>query len=130
MAAQYGIDDKGNSTQAIFFDYDNDGDLDLFILNHSTKRLKNFDVAYMKTAYDSLAGDKLYRNDGNNHFTDVTKQTGIISNPICFGLGVAVADFNGDGWYRICMFPMIMMRMIIYTSIKKMEHLKNLLAHI
>ena len=97
MAAQYGIDDKGNSTQAIFFDYDNDGDLDLFILNHSTKRLKNFDVAYMKTAYDSLAGDKLYRNDGNNHFTDVTKQTGIISNPICFGLGVAVADFNGDG---------------------------------
>ncbi len=97
-AAQYGIDDKGNSTQAIFFDYDNDGDLDLFILNHSIKRLKNFNVAYMKAARDSVAGDKLYRNDGNGHFTDVSAQAGIIGNPICFGLGVAVADFNGDGW--------------------------------
>jgi enediyne biosynthesis protein E4 len=98
MAAQYGIDDPGNSTQAIFFDYDNDGDLDLFILNHSIKRLKNFDVAYMKSARDPMAGDKLYRNDGNGHFTDVSVQAGIIGNPICFGLGVAVADFNGDGW--------------------------------
>lgn len=98
MAAEYGIDDKGNSTQAVFFDYDNDGDLDLFILNHSIKRLKNFDVAYMKAAHDSVAGDKLYRNDGNGHFTDVSAQAGIIGNPICFGLGVAIADFNGDGW--------------------------------
>ncbi|MDP4148719.1 MAG: VCBS repeat-containing protein [Bacteroidota bacterium] len=96
--ARYGIDDKGNSTQAVFFDYDHDGDLDLFILNHSIKRLKNFDVAYMKAARDSVAGDKLYRNDGNGHFTDVSGQAGIIGNPICFGLGVAIADFNGDGW--------------------------------
>ena len=98
MAAQYGIDDKGNATQAVFFDYDNDGYLDLFILNHSTKRYKNFDVAYMKAAHDSLAGDKLYHNDRNGHFTEVTTRAGIINNPICFGLGVAVADFNGDGW--------------------------------
>ncbi|HZE85408.1 MAG TPA: FG-GAP-like repeat-containing protein, partial [Puia sp.] len=98
MAADYGIDESGNSTQAVFFDYDNDGDLDLFILNHSIKRYKNFDVAYMKSARDSVAGDKLYRNDGNNHFTEVSVKAGIIGNPICFGLGVAVADFNGDGW--------------------------------
>ena len=97
MAAQYGVDDKGHSTQAVFFDYDNDGDLDLFVLNHSTKRYRNFDVAWMKSAYDSLAGDKLFRND-NGHFTDVSRQSGIIGNPICFGLGVAVADFNQDGW--------------------------------
>ncbi len=96
QAAKYGIDDKGNSTQAVFFDYDNDGDLDLFLLNHSIKRMKNFDVRYMKNAHDSVAGDKLYRNDGNGHFTDVSAQAGIIGNPICFGLGVAVADFNGD----------------------------------
>ncbi len=97
MAAQYGIDEKGHSTQAVFFDYDNDGDLDLFILNHSIKRYRNFDVAYMKSARDSLAGDKLYRND-NGHYTDVSVEAGIKGNPINFGLGVAVADFNNDGW--------------------------------
>ena len=97
MGAQYGIDDRGHTTQAAFFDYDNDGDPDLFILNHSTKRYKNFDVAYMKSARDSLAGDKLFRNDGD-HFTDVSVAAGIRGNPINFGLGVAVADFNNDGW--------------------------------
>jgi enediyne biosynthesis protein E4 len=96
-AAQYGVDDQGNSTQAVFFDYDHDGDLDLFLVRHSIKRLKNFDIMYMKTAHDSLAGDRLYRNDGG-HFTNVTDSAGIISNPICFGLGVAIADFDGDGW--------------------------------
>ncbi|MEP6750790.1 MAG: VCBS repeat-containing protein, partial [Bacteroidota bacterium] len=97
MGAEYGVDDKGHSTQAVFFDYDNDGDLDLFVLNHSTKRYRNFDVAWMKSSRDSLAGDKLFRND-NGHFTDVSADAGIIGNPICFGLGVAVADFNRDGW--------------------------------
>lgn len=96
-AARYGIDDKGYTTQAAFFDYDNDGDLDLFLLNHSIKRYRGFDVAYMKAARDSLAGDKLFRNDGS-HFTDVSVKAGIIGNPICFGLGIAVADFNEDGW--------------------------------
>ncbi len=97
MAKEYGIDEKGHSTQAVFFDYDNDGDLDLFVLNHSIKRYRNFDVAYMKSARDSLAGDKLYRND-DSHFIDVSVATGIKGNPINFGLGVAVADFNSDGW--------------------------------
>ena len=97
MAGEYGIDEKGHSTQAVFFDYDNDGDLDLFILNHSIKRYRNFDVAYMKSARDSLAGDKLYRND-NGHYSDISASAGIKGNPINFGLGVAVADFNNDGW--------------------------------
>lgn len=97
MGAQYGVDDMGHSTQAVFFDFDRDGDLDLFVLNHSTKRYRNFDVAWMKSARDSLAGDKLFRND-NGHYADVSADAGIIGNPICFGLGVAVADFNRDGW--------------------------------
>lgn len=97
MAAQYGLDDKGYSTQAAFFDFDNDGDLDMYLLNHPTRRYTRFDVAYMKAARDSLAGDKLFRNDGD-HFTDISVQAGIIGNPIGFGLGIAVADFNGDGW--------------------------------
>jgi hypothetical protein len=100
MAAQYNINDKGYSTQAVFFDYDNDGDLDMYLLNHPIKRYTRFDVAYMKSARDSLAGDKLYRNDGD-HFTDVSVEAGISGNPISFGLGVAVADFNGDGWSDI-----------------------------
>jgi hypothetical protein len=97
MGAQYGVDDKGHSTMAVFFDYDNDGDLDLFVLNHSTKKYRNFDVQWMKSARDSLAGDKLFRND-NGHYSDVSTAAGIIGNPICYGLGVAVADFNRDGW--------------------------------
>lgn len=97
MGAAYGVDDKGQSTQAVFFDYDRDGDLDLFVLNHSIKRYRNFDVAWMKSARDSLAGDKLFRND-NGHYSDVSADAGIIGNPICFGLGVSVADFNRDGW--------------------------------
>jgi hypothetical protein len=97
MAEKYGIDDKGYSTQAAFFDYDHDGDLDLYVLNHPIKRLTRFDVAYMKTARDSLAGDRLYRNDGGR-FTDVSARAAISGNPISFGLGIAVADFNADGW--------------------------------
>jgi hypothetical protein len=100
MAAEYGIDDKGYSTQASFFDFDNDGDLDLYVLNHPIKRYTKFDVAYMKAARDPFAGDKLYRND-NGHFTDVTEAAGISGNPISFGLGIAVADFNRDGWTDI-----------------------------
>ncbi len=96
-AKQYGLDDAGCSTQAIFFDYDNDGDLDCYILNHNIKAYKNVELHYLKNDYDSLAADKLYRND-DGHFTDVSKQAGISGNPISFGLGIAVSDINNDGW--------------------------------
>jgi hypothetical protein len=97
MAKQYGLDDAGCSTQAIFFDYDRDGDLDCYVLNHNIKAYKNVELHYLKNDYDSLAGDRLYRND-DGHFTDVSKQAGILQNPISFGLGVAVSDINNDGW--------------------------------
>lgn len=99
-AKQYGLDDEGCSTQAIFFDYDNDGDLDCYILNHNIKAYKNIELHYLKNDYDSLAADRLYRNDGG-HFIDVSKQAGIIGNPISFGLGIAVSDINNDGWADI-----------------------------
>ena len=95
-AAEYGLDDAGCSTQAIFFDYDLDGDLDCYVLNHNNKAYKNVD-RYLKTEYDSLAADRLYRND-NGKFTDVSKEAGISGNPISFGLGIAVSDINNDGW--------------------------------
>ncbi len=96
-AAQMGVADSGYSTQAVFFDYDRDGDLDLFVINHNNKNLRNFDAAFVKNMVDPDAGDRLYRND-NNIFTDVTTHSGIISNPLGYGLGVSASDFNNDGW--------------------------------
>ena len=92
-----GVADAGFSTQAVFFDYDRDGDLDLFVINHNNKSFRNFDASFVKQMVDPDAGDRLYRND-QNLFKDVTTQAGIISNPLGYGLGVSVSDLNNDGW--------------------------------
>ncbi|WP_240348323.1 VCBS repeat-containing protein [Longitalea arenae] len=97
-AGEYGLDFSGFSTQAAFLDYDNDGDVDMFLLNHSVHANSNFRPR--KTfagTYDALSGDRFYRNDGNR-FTDVTRETGINSSVIGYGLGVTVADINLDGY--------------------------------
>ncbi len=100
-AHEYGLDDKGASTQAIFFDYDHDGDLDCFVLNNSPRSIDNFgykiDARYQR---DKINGDRLYRNDGGK-FTDVSEQAGIYGSEIAFGLGIAVGDVNNDGWEDI-----------------------------
>jgi enediyne biosynthesis protein E4 len=96
-AKKYGLDDDGCSTQAVFFDYDIDGDLDMYLLSHNIKAYKNVELQHLKTEYDPLAADRLYRND-EGHFVDVSKEAGISGNPISFGLGVAVSDINNDGW--------------------------------
>jgi len=96
-AAAYGLDDKSYSTQAAFFDYDNDGDLDMFLLNHSVKKIDNMEFARYRDDVDELAGDKLYENQ-NGHFVDVSKKAGLRQNPLTFGLGIAIADINKDGW--------------------------------
>jgi hypothetical protein len=96
-AKAYGLDDPGYSTQAVFFDYDGDGDLDMFLLNHNVKKIDNMEFARYKNLTDELASNKLFRNDGG-HFTEVSKQAGIVQNPLTFGLGVAIADVNNDGW--------------------------------
>jgi hypothetical protein len=97
-AHQYGLDDKGLSTQAVFFDYDHDGDLDCFILNNSYRPIESFgynrDLRNIRS-YDG--GQRLYRND-NGHFTDVSAQAHIYGSEIGFGLGVTVGDLNNDGW--------------------------------
>jgi hypothetical protein len=99
-AAAYGLNDKSYSTQGAFFDYDNDGDLDLFLLNHSTKKIDNMEFARYRDEVDELAGNKLYENQ-NNHFVDVSKKAGIRQNPLTFGLGIAIADINKDGWQDV-----------------------------
>ena len=97
-AAEYGIDFEGYSTQAVFFDYNRSGKLDLFILNHSFHSERTYgQVDVLRDIYDPKAGDKLYRNDGGS-FTDVTEEAGIISSALGYGLGVAVSDINKNGW--------------------------------
>jgi hypothetical protein len=96
MAKQYGLDDPGYSTQAVFFDYNNDGKLDMFLLSHNVKKISNLEFAQAKAETDELAGNKLFKNQGG-HFVDVSQKAGIIQNPLTFGLGVAIADINKDG---------------------------------
>lgn len=97
-AHQYGLDDKGESTQAIFFDYDKDGDLDCFVLNNSHRSIESFGYdSKLRYNRDPNNGDRLYRNEGGK-FTDVSEQAGIYGSEIGFGLGVTVGDVNNDGW--------------------------------
>ncbi|KAA9038175.1 VCBS repeat-containing protein [Ginsengibacter hankyongi] len=98
-AHEYGLDFSGFSTQAVFFDYDGDGDLDMFLLNHSVHQNGTFAPRnnFLGT-YNVLSGDRLYRNDGNNKFTDVTKESAINSSAISYGLGIGVSDIDLDGW--------------------------------
>lgn len=97
-AAAWGLDFSGFSTQAAFFDYDLDGDLDMFLLNHSVHHNGTFGERklFMGT-YHPLSGDRMYRNDGNR-FTDITKTSGINSSAIGYGLGITVSDINLDGY--------------------------------
>jgi hypothetical protein len=97
MAHQYGVADEGYSTQAVFFDYDRDGDLDLLVINNSPRPVSSFGMRNLRDVSVKYGGAKLYRNDGG-HFTDVTEHAGIHSPEAAFGLGVAVADINRDGW--------------------------------
>ncbi|MEM8526483.1 MAG: VCBS repeat-containing protein [Bacteroidota bacterium] len=97
-AAEYGLDLEGFGTQAAFFDYDLDGDLDMYQLNHSLHRNGTF--GKRKTFENDphpLAGDRLWRNDGDK-FTDVSARAGIYSSAIGYGLGITTGDVNNDGW--------------------------------
>ena len=108
-AEKYGLNFSGFSTQAAFFDYDMDGDLDMFLLNHSVHQNGTFKPRqeFLGT-YHPLSGDRIYRNNGpvtitasgenKGGFTDVTKETGINSSAIGYGLGIAIADINLDGY--------------------------------
>lgn len=98
QAQQYGLQFSGFSTQAAFFDYDRDGDLDMYLLNHAMHQDGSFTQrSKFLNSYDSLSGDRLFRND-NGQFTNETQQSGINSSAIGFGLGIAIADINMDGW--------------------------------
>jgi hypothetical protein len=99
QSKKYGVDDEGYSTHAAFFDYDNDGDLDLYVLTNfldtpmpNTYRPKKLDGS-------AESNDRLYRNNGNGTFTNLTIRAGITYEG--YGLGISIVDFNDDGWRDI-----------------------------
>ena len=100
-ASDFNLDDLGFSTHSSFFDYDKDGDLDVYLLNNSYQSIESFNLKKNERPIrDILGGDKLLENiDGK--FFDVSEKAGIYGSVIGFGLGVTVADFNKDGWEDI-----------------------------
>ena len=97
----YGLNTSCYTTQSAFFDYDHDGDLDCYILNQSHHPHQNIVDTTNRKNFDSSSGDRLYRNDLNTpagKFTDVSSQAGIYQSSLGYGLGLAVADINNDGW--------------------------------
>ena len=96
-AQQYGLDIDTYSSNAAFLDYDQDGDLDIYLLNHAVHTQESFGKAALRYTRNSQTGDKLLRNDGNT-FVDVSEEAGIFGGINSYGLGIAIADFNQDGW--------------------------------
>ncbi|MFL5774549.1 MAG: VCBS repeat-containing protein, partial [Flavisolibacter sp.] len=103
---KYGLDHSGYCTQASFFDYDLDGDLDCFIINNSPMPINNLGYENRRNLPDEQwpvadflkgGGDHLFRND-NNHFTEVSRKAGIHGTLMSFGLGLSVGDINNDGY--------------------------------
>jgi enediyne biosynthesis protein E4 len=96
QAEAYGLDFKGFSQQASFFDYDLDGDLDMFLATHSVHSAESYDKAEKRSRRDPMAKDLLFRNDGGR-FTDVSEEAGIYGGPMGYGLGLVTSDLNNDG---------------------------------
>ncbi len=94
--AEYGLGHEGYSTQAAFFDYDGDGDLDMYLLNHSTHEQRGSVFNTQRAVRHPRAGDRLFRNDGDR-FVDVSQSAGVFGGVDGYGLGVVASDLNLDG---------------------------------
>ncbi len=97
QARSFGIADEGYGVHAAFFDYDRDGDVDLFLINNSPRAVSSFGLNNTRRVRDPNGGHKLYRHDGAR-FVDVSQKAGIFGSEVGFGLGLGVADVNRDGW--------------------------------
>jgi hypothetical protein len=134
-AHEYGLDFQGFSTQAAFFDYDGDGDLDMYLQNHSVHTSRSYGNASLRFDHDSLSGGRLFRNDlvdGKHIFHDVTKEAGIYSSQIGYGLGVNICDINNDGWPDIYVSNDFHENDYLYINNKNgtfSEHLTDYIQH-
>lgn len=96
----YGLAFSGLSTQAAFFDFDNDGDMDMYLLNHSTHTPRSYGTIALRKQGDSIAGDRFYENklnEGKHRFEDITELSGIYSSALGYGLALTISDINQDG---------------------------------
>ena len=96
MATEYGLDHEGFSTQSAFLDYDMDGDLDMYLLNHSVHSTESYQDTSKTRKRNEQAGDKLYRNDGDT-FTEMTEAVGIYNGIAGYGLGIGIGDLDQNG---------------------------------
>jgi hypothetical protein len=99
-AAEYGLDFQGYSTHSSFFDYDHDGDLDMYLLNHNVHTINSYGSIEKRKEKDNRAGDILFENrlKEEGKFVDVSTAAGIYSSPLGYGLAVSISDVNNDGW--------------------------------
>ena len=140
-ASKYGLDHSGFSTQAVFFDYDLDGDLDCLIIDNSPIPFGSLNYAGLRDSSQASlqlpkvlrgGGNHLFRND-NGHYTEVTQAAGLHTSPISFGLGVTVADINGDGYPDIYVGNDFLERDYLYINQKDgtfRDELTNQFQHI
>ncbi len=96
-AAAYNLDFSGLSTQAAFFDYDLDGDLDMYLLNHSVHPNRAYGRGTQRNEFDTISGDRLFRND-QGLYLDISEEAGIYQGKIGYGLGLGIGDLNNDGF--------------------------------
>lgn len=113
-AKAYGLADTGYSTQAAFLDYDKDGDLDMYLLTNALENFPRNNSRPKKMNGQGLSTDRLYRNNGDNTFTDASREAGILLEG--YGLGVGIADINNDGWPDIYAANDFITNDILYIS--------------
>jgi len=133
---EFGLDFQGFSTQVAFFDYDLDGDLDMYLLNHSVHSQRSQGKIGLRNQIDSLAGDRLYQNQlaqtKISFFKNVTSESGILSSSLGYGLGIGISDINRDGYPDIYVSNDFQENDYLYINQKNgtFKHQeRNMLAH-
>lgn len=137
IAKEVGLLDGGLSTHAAFFDYDNDGDLDMYLLNNSFTPIDRLGYTNIRENRDALGGDKFFQNQiaetGKLVFEDVSEKAGIYGSLIGFGLGITIGDVNNDGWQDIYISNDFYERDYLYINQKNgtfKEDLEKQMPHI
>lgn len=115
-AKEYGIADIGYSIQGLFFDYDKDGYKDLYLLTNALVDFNRNIPKPVQLRQASLSADRLYKNNGDGTFKNVSKEAGVIKEG--FGLGVSICDFNHDGWIDVYVSNDFLTNDILYMNNK------------